>query len=109
MPLAPFTATVEVFFVAPLEALTVMVVVPLALSDAGLNVIVTPDCWPVALKVTAELKPPATARVTVAVLLAPPWVTVRLVGETVSEKFLIVKVSVVVRARDPFVPVTVTV
>ena len=57
---------------ALLEALTVMVVVPLALSEVGLNVMVTPDCCPVALNVTAELNPPATVSVTVAVLLLPP-------------------------------------
>jgi hypothetical protein len=71
-PLVPFTVTVTVLRVALLEALTVMVVVPFALSDFGLNVIVTPDCCPVALKLTEELKPPATVRVTVAGTLAPP-------------------------------------
>ncbi|HEX5227453.1 MAG TPA: hypothetical protein VFW44_07065 [Bryobacteraceae bacterium] len=71
-PLVPFTVTVDVFRVALLEALTVIVVVPFALTEVGLKVIVTPDCCPVALNVTAELNPPATVSVTVAVLLAPP-------------------------------------
>jgi hypothetical protein len=109
LPAVPFTVTVDVFLVALLEALTVIVVVPFALRDVGLNVIVTPDCWPVALKLTAELNPPATVSVTVAVLLAPPCVTVKVVGEMESEKFLTVRVSVVVLVRGPFVPVTVIV
>jgi hypothetical protein len=95
--------------VAPLEALTVIVVVPLELRDVGLNVIVTPDCCPVALKVTVELKPPATVRVTVAVLLELPCVTVKLVGDMESEKLATVKVNVVVLVKEPFVAITVIV
>jgi hypothetical protein len=44
VPLVPFTVTVTVLRVAPPDALTVIVVVPVVVRDVGLNVIVTPDC-----------------------------------------------------------------
>lgn len=107
VPLVPFTDTVKVPRVAPLEALTVIVVVPVVVRVVGLKVMVTPDGWPVALKVTVELKPPAIVSVTTSVLLAPPCVTVKLVCASDSEKFLTVRVNVVVLVKAPLVPVTV--
>jgi hypothetical protein len=67
--------------VALLDALTVAVVVPFVVRDVELNVTVTSEGCPVALKATDELKPPDIVRVAVMVLLEPPWVTVKLVGD----------------------------
>jgi hypothetical protein len=73
--------------VAELVALTVNVVVPVVVLDVGLNVAVTPDGRPVAVKATEEPRPPLIVNVTVLVTFDPPWVTVRLDGEAERVKF----------------------
>lgn len=92
-----------------LLAESVRVVVPVLVRVVGLKVAVTPVGFPVVPKVTVELKPPDMVSVTVTVLLAPPRVTVTLVGDAESEKFLTVSVKVTVRIRLPLLPVTVMV
>lgn len=73
----------------------VMVEVPFALSDVGVNVA---DAWlgsPVTLKVTEELNPPVIVSVMVS-FTKLPRVEVTLVGDAESEKFWTVSVTVVV-------------
>jgi hypothetical protein len=80
--------TVAVWVIPPPVPVTVMVYVPVAVVDAtarvkvddpepgaamdvGLKVAVTPVGWPLAVKATAESKPPETAVVIVELPLAP--------------------------------------
>jgi hypothetical protein len=89
--------------------LTVIVVVPVLVLDVGLKVAVTPEGRPVAVKATEEVSPPVIVSVMVLVTFDPPWVTVKFDGEAERVKFCTVKVNVVVRMSDPFVPVIVKV
>jgi hypothetical protein len=98
--------------VAAPEAVNVnTLLVPVA--EAGLKLALTPLGNPPALKATAPVKPPVRV---IAIVLVPlaPRLTVRLVGLAASEKSCVggwatVRLMVVVRARLPLVPVTVTV
>jgi len=94
---------------AVLEAVMVMVVVPVVLG--GLNDAVIPLLRPLTEKDTASSKP--LRPVTVIVLLwLLPWTTLNLLGESANEKsggVGTVKTTVVVWTRPPEVPVTVSV
>jgi hypothetical protein len=82
-------------------------------AEPGLKLALTPLGNPPALKATAPVKPPVRV---IAIVLVPlaPRLTVRLVGLAANEKSCVggwatVRLMVVVRARLPLVPVTVTV
>lgn len=94
--------TVAVWVIPPPVPVTVMVYVPVAVVDAtarvnvdvpepgaaidvGLRVAVTPVGWPVAVRATAESKPPETAVVIVELPL-PPCATETEVGEAATVK-----------------------
>jgi hypothetical protein len=112
LPPVPVTVTVAAPRVAVPEAVNVnTLLVPVA--EAGLKLALTPLGNPLALKATAPVKPPVRVIVIVLVPLAPR-LTVRLVGLAANEKsgvggWATVRLMVVVRARLPLVPVTVTV
>lgn len=82
---------------------------PGATIDAGLNATVVPVGSPLALKATAELKPPETAVVTVDVPLLPCPAETE-VGEPakVNAATVTVRETVAVCVRPPPVPVKVT-
>src|ERR1700690_2103220 len=100
--------------VATVEA-TAMVMVdvpePGAAMEDGLKVTVTPDGWPLALRLIAELKPPATAVVMVEVPLLP------CTTDTEDGEAVMLKLGAAVTGREtggravvlPEVPVTVIV
>ncbi len=75
----------------------------------GLKLTVTPEGWPVAVKATAALKPPAMVVLTEEVELLPR-LTVTAVGEAATAKLggtVTVRVIVVVCVIPPPVPVMV--
>ena len=84
---------------------------PGAAMEDGLKVTVTPDGWPLALRLTAELKPPATAVVMVEVPLLP------CTTDTEDGEALMLKLAAAVTVSEtvakavvlPEVPVTVIV
>jgi len=100
----PVPVTVIVYEPAAAVEATAMVMVeapgPGAAMDAGLKVTVTPVGWPAADRVTAELKPPETAVVTVDVPLLP-CATETEVGEADMVKLA----EVDMLARAPIRPV----
>ena len=82
---------------------------PAPVMEVGLNAAVTPVGKPVAVRVTAELKPPVTAVATVLVPL-PPGATETVVGEAEIVNPgapVTVNVTVAVWLVVPLVPVTV--
>jgi hypothetical protein len=70
-PLVPVMVTVDVPVVAVDDAVKVRVELPAPVIDVGLNEAVTPVGRPLALSVTAESNPPATATVMVDVPVEP--------------------------------------
>jgi hypothetical protein len=85
--------------------------VPVVVLDVGLKVMVSPETVVVVapLRLTEEEKPPVIVIVTVRVTVEPPWVTVRFVVVAVTVKFRMIRLTVCVRTRLPFVPVMVSV
>ena len=101
-PPVAVTVTLAPPMVAVLLAVNVRVELPLpgAAMEPGLKLAVTPAGKPEAESEIAELKPPLTA-VEMVLLPAPPCVTDKLVGESLSVKLgvaalLTVKATVVV-------------
>lgn len=84
LPDEPVIVTVDVPVVAALLAVSVNVLVPVAL--VGLNEAVTPEGKPDADKLTVPLKPLSALTVMVLVPLAP-WTMVKLFGDAESVKF----------------------
>ena len=112
LPDVPVIVTVEVPVAAVLLAVSVSVLVVVA--GLGLNAAVTPVGKPDADKVTLLVNPFKRVTVTVLVPPAPPFVTVTLAGEALSEKSgdavaFTVRFTVAVCVRLPDVPVMVTV
>src|SRR5581483_2477743 len=107
----PVTVTLAVPVAAFVAAVSVRTLVDVVLE--GLNAAVTPEGSPEAERLTLPLKPLMGLTVIVLVPLAP-WLNVRVPGEAESEKSgtgggLTTSVTVVLCARLPLVPVTVTV
>ena len=75
--------------------------------DAGLKLTVTPVGAPDAVRATAELNPPVTAVVTVAVPLLPTT-TLTAVGEAASVKAGLVGANALIRADPCVLPQPVT-
>lgn len=84
LPDEPVIVTVDVPVVAALLAVSVNVLVPVAL--VGLNEAVTPEGKPDADKLTVPLKPLSALTVMVLVPLAP-WTMVKVLGDAESVKF----------------------
>ena len=84
-PPVPVTVTLTIPVAAVADAVRVSVLL-VPVTDAGLKVAVTPLGNPLALKATAEEKPPLRVIVIALVPLAPRFI-VRLVGFTESVKF----------------------
>ena len=80
VPEVPVTVMLYVPATVDEATFIVMVEVPFPVIEVGLNPMVTPVGWPLALKVTAELKPPDTVLVIVEVP-EPPCATVTEAGE----------------------------
>src|SRR5271157_1034034 len=84
LPEVPVMVTVTVPMVAEPLAVSVSVLVPVVL--VGLNDAVTPLGRPDAVRLTVPLNPFRSFTVMVLVPPGPPWVIVRLLGESVSVK-----------------------
>jgi hypothetical protein len=112
LTLVPVTViTKPVPGVAPELALTVIVDDPPAVTDAGLKLTVTPDGWPLALKLTDCAEPAITVVLIFDVPFLPRLMT-RLVGLAAIEKSdadVTVRLTVAVCVALAPVPVTVTV
>jgi hypothetical protein len=107
-PVVPVTVRLEFPPAVDGAVVTVRVDVPAPVMVAGLKLAVAPAGSPVTLGVTVPLNPFSAVVVTVYVALPPPT-TVCVAGVTANVKSTTLKVTLVVCASVPFVPVIVSV